>query len=251
MLSLDMSLLHLGLAGMVMLLAAYTQGLTGQGFAQLAAPLMLLFMEPRLVVPLNLTLASVVCLSVMLDAPAGIRLRPLIAMAITSLIGAPVGAHILLIAGQSILKVIVGIAAVGFAIPLLMGSSCRLRHERMASAGVGFLAGVLAGSTSASGPPVVLFLVNQGWPKEVLRPSFCTFFLFSNLVALTAIVLSGGATSQVWTMALYLLPVVLVGFHLGTRTLSFVDAVRFQQLSLLVVLAAGLTAIVSEAGRLL
>ncbi len=236
---------HLVLAGLVVLVAAYTHGLTGQGFAQVAAPLLLLFLEPRLVVPLNLTLASVVCASVVWDAPAGVRLGRLALMAIASVFGAPVGAWVLLGVGQSTLKLIIATAVVAFTVPMLLGLAYPLRQERPASAGIGFLAGVLASSTSASGPPVVLFLVNQGWPKEALRPSFSAFFLFSNLVALGAIVVSGGQAPATWPVAVLLLPAVVVGFLLGTRTLPWVDAALFRRLSLLVVLAAGLTAIAS------
>ncbi|MCL4466710.1 MAG: sulfite exporter TauE/SafE family protein [Chloroflexi bacterium] len=246
-----MPLAHLALAGLVVLAAAYTHGLTGQGFAQVAAPLLLLFLEPRLVVPLNLTLASVVCASVIMDAYGGVRFRRLVLMAIASVIGAPLGAYVLLAVSPSVLKLIIATAVVVFTIPMLLGLSYPLPRERTASLGIGFLAGMLASSTSASGPPVVLFLVNQGWPKEALRPSFSAFFLFSNLVALGAIVASGGLMPTMWPLAAALLPVTVAGFLLGTRTLPWVNAALFRRLSLLVVLIAGVAAIGSVLGQII
>lgn len=230
----------------VVLVAAWAHALTGQGFAQVAAPLLLLALEPRLVVPLNLMLASVVCAAVVAGAPRQVRLDRLLIMATASVLGAPIGAYVLTAVASSTLKLLIAAVVVVFTIPMLFGLAYRLRRERPAAGVVGFVAGVLASATSASGPPVVLFLVNQGWPKEALRPSFSAFFLFSNLVALGAIILSGGLPSATLATGVWLLPLVVIGMILGTRSLPMVDAARFRQLSLLVVLLAGLVAILSE-----
>jgi uncharacterized protein len=239
----------LALTAVVVLVAAYTHGLTGQGFAQVAAPLLLLAMEPRMVVPLNLMLASVVCAAVVASAPRQVRLGRLMVMAVASVVGAPVGALVLLAVNSSTLKIIIATVVVVFTVPMLLGLSYPLRRERWAAGIAGLLAGVLASATSASGPPVVLFLVNQKWPKEALRPSLSAFFLFSNLVALGAIGLSGGTPPPTLPAAAVLLPVVVLGLFLGIRTLPLVDAALFRRLSLLVVLLAGLVAAGSEIAR--
>jgi uncharacterized protein len=83
----------------------------------------------------------------------------------------------------------------------------------------GFASGVLNSGTGLSGPPVALYLSNQGWPRDRFRLALIATFLASNLAALAVFGLLGLLTWTPVRAMLPLAPAVLAGWllHRATR----------------------------------
>lgn len=231
---------------LVVLLAAFTMSVTGFGLALIAAPLLLFLLESKTVVVVNIVLVAVVCLLILGQSRHHVKLRRIVLLGIGSVFGVPIGAYILSQVAASTLKLVIGALVVMFAVPLALGHSHRFKREGLGCGISGFISGMLTSSTSLSGPPVVLFLLNQGWGKETLRASLAAYFLFCDLLALTALGLSGVLTSEVLATALAFVPAVLPGFYLGTRVLPRVDADLFRRIAISIVLVAGLLAVATS-----
>jgi len=97
---------------------------------------------------------------------------------------------------------------------------------------VGLLSGVLNGSTSFSGPPVILFLVNQETSRETFRGSLSIYFLCLNLVAVPALIVGGLYSMEAARMTLMGAPLVLAGGLLGTWLSRRVGDREFRKASL-------------------
>ena len=234
----------------IVLAAAFTQGLTGFGYALVAAPLLLLIMEPRSVVVLNIIVPSLVCLLIVVQSREQVRFKGMVPIAVASVFGVPLGGYVLLAISPEVLKLAIAALVVLFSIPLLLGYSRRFKSERLLSVVTGFISGFLSSSTSLSGPPVILFLVNQGWQREVMRASLAAYFLLGSVVSLGWLALSGVVTGEMVLTSVCLLPASVIGFVIGALALPRVNSELYRRIAVIIVMGAGLVSIFTTLGRL-
>ena len=109
----------------------------------------------------------------------------------------------------------------------------------------GFLSGLLLTSTTISGPPVTLFLINQRWTKDVFRTTLALFFLTLQSFAIVALAVSGILTVSTLLVSMALLPSVLLGYALAVRILPHIPQDAFLRIATVVVMAAGVLALVT------
>jgi uncharacterized protein len=136
------------------------------------------------------------------------------------------------------------------ALALWLGFKRPIANEKVASLPVGLASGILGGSTSMSGPPVVLFFSNQGVDKQGFRANLNLYFTLLTLSTLPSQLVAGLLTRPVLTYTAWFLPVLLAGTLLGVRLAHRVDEAAFRRLTLIVVIATGLSAIASALGVL-
>lgn len=232
----------------VVFFAAFVRGVAGFGFALVSAPILLLLWSPKSVVAINLLLGIPSALIQWRYASREVDLRKILPLAAGSLFGIPLGVYIIKEIAPSALKVLIGGVTVFLAIPLILGLGVAFRRERLASSAFGFLGGILASSTSLGGPPVVLFVHNQNWRKEVIYSGLAVYFLFVCVCSIGAFLISGLIDVEVVVGAVSLLPALLVGLGLGIVVFSRVDAELFRRLSIAIVIAAGVLGILSGLG---
>ena len=148
-------------------LAGLIQGCTGFGSALVAAPCLLMYFEPTFVVPvitlMSLTNTSLVAFHARRHILPGL-VGPL---ALGGVVGSPIGITLLVVLNPDWLKVGVAAFVVAFALVLLSGWSKPIQNPKWSLLPIGLVSGILGGTTGISGPPVILFLANQGTPKEV------------------------------------------------------------------------------------
>src|SRR5512141_419099 len=127
---------------------AMVQGATGFGIAFVAVPV-LMFIMPPATVPVVMVLLSLCNNTVVLwRAWRHVRLRLVLPLIISGVVGLPFGAWILLVLDARYLKLGVGIAIVLMGLAMLLGWRRELRRPRLVWAVVGLLGGVLHTSTS-------------------------------------------------------------------------------------------------------
>lgn len=148
----------------------------------------------------------------------------------------------------SILKIFIGAVIVCFAVLVASGFRKTFAGERMSSGIAGFFSGILSSSTSLGGPPVVLLMHSQDWPKEIIHPSLAGYFLFLGCCSLGALSLSGQVNAETIITAASLATALLVGTGLEMIVFNRVNAGFFRALSVAIVICAGLLGIISGLG---
>ena len=106
-----------------------------------------------------------------------------------------------------------------------------LRHVAGASSGL------LMGSTSMGGPPVVLYLTGRRLAKGTLRGTLALFFAIGNLFALGSFLVAGMITGEMAVRALLLIAAVAPGFFIGRQLASRLDNNGFRRLVLIAMIA--------------
>jgi uncharacterized membrane protein YfcA len=176
--------------------------------------------------------------------------RRIFPMSIGSLLGIPIGAWIISIIAQSVLKIIIGAVIIAFAASLVFRASKKIRHERIGGSIAGFLSGIFMTSTSLGGPPVILFMHGQDWPKQVIHPSLAAYFLWLTTFSLIALSVSNQVHTGTLITAASLLPAMLIGVVIGMRIFHKTNQARFRKVTIVIVSIAGVLAILTGAGVL-
>jgi uncharacterized membrane protein YfcA len=220
------------------LFAAFIRGLAGFGFALVLAPVLLLILNPAAVVVINLFLSLLSNIVVIVHSHARIDFKRVLPIALSSLLGIPLGVWIISVVATSTLKIFIGAVIICFAVLVASGFRITFTGERLSSGIAGFFSGIL------------LFMQSQNWPKEIIHPSLAGYFLFLGFCSLGALSLSGKVNAETIITAASLAPALLAGTGLGMIVFQRVNARFFRALSVAIVICAGLLGVISGLGLL-
>ena len=235
----------LALGGLIVLAAGLVQGLLGFGFALVAVPVLALVMVPREAVPVALVLGTFINLFLYLEVRGRVQAGRLLPLVLAGIAGIPVGTYLLVSLNTGILRIAIGCLVALSALAFLAGLERPIKRERIGLAASGFTSGILNGVASMSGPPVVLFLANQGMPKDAFRASLIAYFLVLNLATVPVYIVARLVSVDVLAYAGVLLPLMAAGALAGSRLARRVPEKAFRRAVLVAVAAAGVVAVVS------
>lgn len=231
-------------------LAGLTYGLTGFGFALVATPILAVLLSPRTAVPAVLLMSMANGLLLLMATWRDVQPRRILPLALAGIAATPAGAYFLAWGSPQVLKWFIGAVITLFALAFLFGFQRPVRQEGPASVPVGLVSGFLNGSTGMSGPPVILFFTNQGLEQRAFRANLVAYFMALNVVTLPLYAYHGLITRQVGLYALAALPALALGTWAGLRLTGRVNPRLFRIITLLLVLMAGISSILSGFGIL-
>lgn len=231
---------------MVILFASFIQSITGFGFAVVGTPLLLFFMEPKEVVMLMVLGAFMQNLMVSYKTRGMSDPHFIWPMFISSLLGIIPGVYILNVVDGSVLRLFIGSAVLLAAAVMAGNYTVTIKREKLATVLVGMLSGFMGGSTSLSGPPVALFLMNQKQDKEYFRANLVRYFCLGNMATLTTMYFMGTVDTTILRQGIYIVPGILLGVWLGDKAFSRIGPQIFRWVSLAVVFFCGAMSVGSE-----
>lgn len=236
------------LAAGIILLASTLKGLTGFGFALTSLPLLSIFLEPQIAVPM-ITICSVFLDGYTLyEARQDVRYREIVPLVVSGIVGMIFGTYVLVSLDSRIIKLVIGIVTVLFTIASIMGLRWEIKKTSQASIPVGLLSGLLGGSISISGPPIVLFFNNQNVEKKTFRANLIAYFFCLYVATVPAYFYGDLITLGLIRSSLYLVPVLFMGASIGIWLSHRVDETLFKRIALLLILVTGLMAILTAIG---
>jgi uncharacterized membrane protein YfcA len=227
--------------------AALLQAASGFGFAVLATPLFLLFVDPpraiQLVIIITTTLSLVVLPGLWRAIVPGLLLR----LGLGSLVGLPIGLIAFRQANPILVRALVGGTILAFAV--LLG--WRRRHGAGETSGpfgvrpglevaTGAVSGIATALVGMAGPPVLIYLLLAGAPPRTVRATLLSFFalVYAATVATHAVTI--GIHTQTWLSAGILIPFAFLGGLAGRPLGDRLNADVFTILAILLLGGAGL-----------
>ncbi|VBB08247.1 sulfite exporter taue/safe [Lucifera butyrica] len=226
--------------------AAMAQSITGFGFAVVGAPLLLLVMEPKQVVSLMLMGAFVLNCMVISQTRGQGDLKMVWLMFLASLFGILPGVYVLKVIDVSVLKLYIGIIIILVSISMFGNYAVPLKRPRLAILLVGIISGFMGGSTSMSGPPVALFLMNQQQDKQAFRANTVRYFCLCNITTLFIMYYAGTLDANILRHSPYLLSGVVLGVCFGERIFRRMAPQVFRQIAAAVVFLSGVMSVGGE-----
>ncbi|MTI46734.1 sulfite exporter TauE/SafE family protein [Sporosalibacterium faouarense] len=229
----------------IIFLAGMIQGITSFGFSLLAVPLLGLFLPLQIVVPMLVIYSLFLNSIILFNVKNHVNLRKIAILVIAGIIGTPLGTYLLKALDENILKVSVGIIVTLSAVAFLRGFKIHVKNEKLSFIPVGFISGLLNGSVSLSGPPIILFLTNQGVEKQTFRANLTSYFWVLNLITIPTYIVSDLITKDVITYTSYLFPALIIGVLSGIKIGNKVDEGLFKKMTLVLIVFMGVLSIIS------
>lgn len=238
------------ISSIIIIVSGFVQGVTGFGFALFAAPLLTIFIDPKMVVPAITLQLLVSGATVLWHAFRHLRVRHMWLMALSGMIGVPLGTLLLLVLDQSVLRLVIGLIVTVTTVAMIFGFSRPLRSQFLISAPVGLFSGILGASTGLSGPPVIFFYTNQGLDPKEFRANITAHFFMLNIVTLISFIVSGMYTSETLALSFRLLPATIAGVIAGIIVNRWVNATRYRRIALGLILISGIVAVITGIANL-
>ena len=226
----------------VMWLAASLQGVTGFGFMLLAVPGLILAAPAQVVVPALILVWLPLGTVQVMQYRADVDWRLLAYLVASAVVGLPLGAMILRQIDTESMQRGIGAMMVAMALLLHMRPGLPFQREGAARLVAGFIAGVLASSTSVSGPPLVLLGFKQRWETDQFRATLPACFLAISLLCLPLHWQMDLLNRSSIALALCGLPGVTLGYLTGIWLRGRVKEERFRWVVLGMVMGGGLVA---------
>ena len=201
-------------------------------------------------IPILLPLVTTVDVMIVFQGRRRLEWGRVLPMVVAGAVGIPLGTVILLAVPQRALKLAIAGVVLVFALLLLVGYTVTIRRERVAASAAGFLSGLALTSTSISGPPITLFMINQRWARDTFRTSQGLFHLTTDILGTAALLIAGLVTGKTLLVDLVLLPMVLLGYRVATLVLPHLQEAGFLRIATFIVMGAAVLAIGSELARL-
>lgn len=172
------------LATIAVAVGAAVQGAIGIGFALVCAPFLVALSGPREGVKSAIALSIVLNLLMLLKERRDVLFKPILALLIPSLLALPVMVILVKSLDRRALEIAAGIVTIAGVAALATG----FRTRRLKGAPAAAVAGVIGAAMNVvggiSGPPTVIYAINEGWPAKMMRPSLQFYFLVLNVAAL-------------------------------------------------------------------
>ncbi len=226
--------------------AALLQGLSGFGFSILAIPLITIILTPKVTVPILLMYSMIINIAVLYSSRKHIDFSRIWLLLIFGIIGVPIGTQLLIMVNENYLKLFIGILILSFGILLAKGIRKKLKHEKLGMIPVGLVSGILGGSISVSGPPLIILMANQDVDKQTFRASLALYFFLLNIFTLPVYIYNGLITEEVLSYSVTFLPGLLAGVILGNLYSHKIAEQHFRKLTLTLLIVLGLIAIFSS-----
>ncbi|MFC1900846.1 sulfite exporter TauE/SafE family protein [Chloroflexota bacterium] len=219
------------IAALIVLVASFVRSISGFGYALISTPLLTFIFETKSVVVMNIILGSVTNIMVLYHTRKHIDAKRAIIIIAGSAFGVPLGTYLLSVLDPSIIKLIIAVLVIPFSIILMLGHSHKFSHDSIGCGIAGFLSGVLATSTSLGGPPIALFLLNQGLTPERFVGTMAAYFICISIMSIGAFTSQGLVTLEILKNAAILLPTLIIGSYIGVRILPKINVVLFKRIT--------------------
>jgi uncharacterized membrane protein YfcA len=224
--------------------AAIIQLIAGFGFALAAVPLFSVVIDPHDAVIVSLGIATLTSGAQAWRGRADLDRGVARGMLAGAAVGLPVGWLIYLWADDRVLGVVIGTAVLASVVAIARGLD--LRHVgRGLDAGAGVLSGALTMSSSVNGPPLVFVLQARRFGPVPFRSTITTVFVVLDVVGIVVFAATGEIGRDELVAIAVALPGVAAGAAVGIALRRYVSPVRFRWLVVVLLTAAGVTAIVS------
>jgi len=228
-------------------LGGFVQGVSGFAFGLVAVSVWAWSIEPQLAGPLVVWGSWIGQLLSIGTVRRGFVWRRTIPFLVGGVAGVPLGTWLLPYIDMHMFRAGVGTLLVVYcSIMLGVRSLPALTHGgRWLDAVVGAVGGVMGGLAGLTGPAPTLWCLLRGWDRDAQRAMFQAFNLAMHSLTLTIYLLNGTLTAAMLPAFALIVPIAIVPTLAGVRVYRRFSQHRFQRLVLFLLLAAGLTMLLS------
>ena len=233
----------------VVFFAALAQTLSGFGFALILMPIVTIWVGLRTAAPLVALTALTSYTVNLIRYRRAVDIREVLRLGAASALGVPVGLWALANVDESIIKPLLGLVLIAYAVyRLIRPVGSRLCSPRWVYP-AGFVAGCLGGAYNTPGPPLIVYGSLRQWSRQKFRAVLQTFFFFNGVLVVASHYVAHHLTPTVLTFYAYAVPALLLGILAGSRIDSTLNHDRFRVIVTAMILLLGLSLVLGLGKR--
>ncbi len=210
----------------VLFLATFIRSAFGFGEALVAVPLLALVIPVKVAAPIAALVSVTVAAWVVIQDWRHIHVRSALKLVVATLFGIPFGLLLLTRVPEAVVKSILAIVIMCFAIQAMRSTGWHLVTDRFAWM-FGVAAGVLGGAYGMNGPPLAVYGALRRWSPSEFRATLQGYFLPASAAGMAGYWIIGLWTRPVTTYYVASLPVVMIAIFLGRAMNRRMDGRRF------------------------
>lgn len=220
---------------------AFVRGFTGFGSSMIYVVGLTFAMPASQAVPLILMLEIVTTLGLMPSVWRQVAWRSMAVLLVGCVVATPVGLAVLAYLPPAPMQAVIACVVLGACLMLRSGFRLTRQPGVGGTIGVGLLSGILTGTTSAGGPPIVLYYFSGPLPVAVARASIIAFLGAADVFATGMAAYKGLVGEETLWRLLLTLPPMIAGTWLGALAFRRADPNRFRRW--VIVVLASLSAV--------
>lgn len=210
-------MLIISLIIVIAFLATLFRSTFGFGEALIAVPLLSLFLPIGLSVSLAVMMSILVALVIVIHDHSKIHFYSAKWLILFAALGIPVGLVILFYGNEAIVKIILGVIIILYALYSLSGKMYfRLESDSKLWLFIcGFLSGVLGGAYGLNGPPLVVYGNLRRWDAQYFRATLQAYFLPAGLLSMVGYVSKDLIDADSVMYFIYAIPAIIPAIFIG------------------------------------
>ena len=223
----------------VTLLAAMVQGVTGFGYALVAAPLMaLLLTEKETILLIVLIFTTPINFYLFWRYRRYVQLKRMRNLVLPAFLGVGVGTALLPYLPAGVLTLLIGMISLYLAFTMFIGYRPKLNYKKAVNY-AGLASGFFNVTTGLGGPPVVLLMEQQKLKRRQMLGSLASFFIALNIVSIVGILLTVDVSDRLPGIIMATLPAGVLGLTLGIHTGSRLNEKYFHRFVQILIMVSG------------
>ncbi len=226
--------------------ASAVMGIVGFGFVLVAAPVVLLYLEPQQTVVVLNSLTAILMSMVLLRTWRHLELRASLGLVLGGVAATPIGVLALNAASPSTLRVTMAIVIILLGLFSLTNVRLPFAQRRMAAPTFGFLTSLSVTSIGIGGPLGGIYAISQRWKAETVRAVLALFFFTSDTVAVALYAATGLVGRDTLANIGVMIPGLVIGFGVAAVLVNRINDRIFRYAVIVVIVVAGSVLLVRE-----
>lgn len=225
----------------IVLISVIVQTVSGFGMGLIAMPIFVMFLGIDIARPLIVLIAATSQTIILLKLRKSLTYGTLGVLAISGLVGIPIGNWIVeaKLISDNMFITLLAIILISYSLyslfaPILL----ELKTDRWMGV-FGLFSGVLSGAYNVGGPPLVIYANARRWSPDQLRSNVQGVSLFRVAVLFITHAVSHNFTSVVLQNFMWSIPAIIIGLLAGFRLHRHIPEARFRQVIFVLLLLMG------------
>ncbi len=201
----------------VLFIATLIRSALGFGEALIAVPLLAMRIPVRTAAPLAVMVSITIAALIVIQDWRKVHVRSASWLLVPTVVGIPLGLLLLTSSHQLLVKLLLALVIIGFALYSLAGAQIpELKHDsKRWLISFGLIAGVLGGAYGMNGPPLAIYGAMRRWSPQHFRATLQGYFLPASIVGMVGYFWNGLWNFELTHYYILSLPVILPAIWLG------------------------------------
>ncbi len=234
------------ITGLAMTVAGFTIGAVGFGFGLTNSPILLLILEPQTVVVVINTIAIIGFALVLFETRHDVRYRELAPMAVTAVLGAPIGVYLLSSIDASLLRILMSVLILALTALVIVKTEWRVPYPRLTGPALGLAVSAMTTGLAIGGPLMVLFLIGRGMDRLGVRASMAFFFTIMYCTAALGYATQGMFTTERLVLIAVAAPGAVIGYWIAIRLTGRMNEKAFRRAVVGVIIVTSILVLARE-----